>query len=230
MVSSRLKNESRVGLWFGKYEYRATLILPGISRTHGARTYNRFLKNLLIYGSSKSIEIASDIKAIDLSSMERFYAWKTKKYKPKTSMMRLENNRISVFSNDLPFLQTLESIPLVPDDVTYIRAVLDIPTGTKYFKKEPKHKFRVYLKGCTLDNQSTFRPDLIEFIRRYRGTSTVIIPSGALERWLIFARIWSEKYCMPYYYLEYDDPGIHSLIHIMFSNMIGSSFKLEKHP
>lgn len=240
MGSSNLKIESRETLWYSKYEYRARLVLPGINRAYGSNTYLSYLKHLKRilsppkddYFSTDPIYILrarNEIEEIDLDAMERYFLWK--EYVKEDAFIRTEQNNLSVFSSDLPLLKTLEVINPMGGPVVYTKAIANIPFGTKYFLTEPKHKFRLYLNGCRLKNGSSFRKDLREFIARYQPTATTMVPSRALSAWLYPNTLsWRVHFCQAHYSIEYDDPSTYTLLRLMFDEMIGPHYKLEKSP
>ena len=235
-----MKIESRNKLWYGKYTYRARFFLAGINRTYNCQTFLQYLKNL-----EKNIANASDdpwsshwqarlrteINNIDLDPIERYIEWRAKHTgKQGTALIRNESNTAAVFSNDLALLQTLQSIePSL--EITYTKVDNNIPQGMKYYTKEPKRKYRVYLRSMHLKDRPTFRTDLTEFIERYYDTKTVMTPSKALHRWLWeSAAPWRILYCQEHFYLEYDDPSTYTLISLMFGDMLSAMYKLEKRP
>ena len=234
MVSSiSLVNSNTIGidqrdsLYYGKYRYRARLKLVGLNRTYQAKTMLDVLQRLKRYGSPK------DIASIDLACIERFIDWRNRHVTPvdssdKKAMIRIESIIAGVFSNDLQLLQTLESIA-GKDAVDYTEIDMSIPTGIKYFVNEPKYKYRIYLKSRRVEEK--FTVDLRRFIDRYKGSDTIIVASSSLNNWLTGRiRHWLFRYCSSHYYIEYNDESTHSLIALMFGDMIHRRYKLEKRP
>ena len=222
-----IKTDHRESLYYNKYRYRARLKLEGLNRTYNAVSMIDVLKRLKKYGSAK------DVVSLDLDSIERFINWRNKYTTPldkseKQAIIRIEFKTAGVFSNDLQLLQTLESIA-GKDAVDYSEIDMSIPTGTKYFVNEPKYNYRVYLKSKRVEDK--FIADLSRFIERYKKTDTVIIPSKSLTKWLRRdVKSWYSNYSSSNYYIEYNDESTHSLIGIMFGDMIKRRFKLEKRP
>lgn len=231
-----MKVEFRNTLWYSKYEYRARFHLIGVNRAFGSKTFTGYLKHLkklmtLAHANNWQFNVREEIKEINLDSMERYFTWRGVNSFEKKALIRSEMNQLSVFSNDLALLQTLEHIDPGGDPVVYTLAVANIPQGTKYFLSEPKHKYRLFLKGCRLPENSSFRVDLSDFIARYNLTATVMVPSRALNEWLHWrSGSWKIKYCQAHYSIDYDNPSTHTLLALMFGEMIASSYKLEKAP
>lgn len=222
-----IEMDRRGSLYYGKYQYRARLKLDGLNRTPYAATMTDVLKRLRRWSTPEMIE------SMDLASLERFVDWRNKYATPinksdKKALIRIESITAGVFSNDLLLLQTLESIA-GKDAVNYTEIDTSIPTGTKYFVNEPKYKYRVYLKSKRVEDK--FIAELSRFLERYKGTDTVVVPSKSLDLWLNGKRnSWYRNYCASNYCIEYNDESTHSLLGLMFGDMIKSRFKLEKRP
>ena len=152
----------------------------------------------------------------------------------KTATVRIEGEIASVFSNDLTLLKTLE---VMGCPVDYTEVDDTIISGIKYFIREPKHKFRIYLKTKRVNDD--FRTKLQNFIKRYENTDTIIVPSGSLANWLkedsnyvrgSWSYHWNKQYTSSNYFIDYDDESTITLFSLMFSGLISKSYKLEKRP
>jgi len=210
-------------LYYGKYRYRARFSIPGLAYMHGIDTMLDYLRRLEV---NRRYYDSSRIQAIDLDDIETFIDWKNKHIKSKTCSMRIEGSTAGIFSNDLALLHTLRNVA-GPEHVNFTEIIDIAPTGIKTFVKEPKHKYRAYLKSKRV--KDTFKDELSEFINRYKNTKTVIVPSDALRHWLKgHYKSWHINYCSAHYYIEYDDESTNSLLSLMFGDMIKRRFKLEK--
>lgn len=236
-----MKTDSRRQLYYGKYKYRAKLTITGLNRTYYAKTFLEFLKKIEKELTSRAEDnwywgarVKGEIQNIDLDSIERYINWRNTHHSnqhPKTLMLRIESNTISVFSDDLTLLKTLESIvPYDPFLVVYTQVDINIPEGLLYFVREPKRKFRVYLRGQQVP--SSFRDDMQSFVLRYQGTSSEVHPCTALSRWLSSPAIntWRAKYCSSSFFLEYNTESTYTMLMLMFDKTVGKLFALEKRP
>ena len=221
-----IKVDNRETLYYGKYRYRARLKLFGLNRTYQAKSIIDVLERIRKYGRDKD-------NTIDVDSIDRFINWRNKyasydNKSEKQAIIRIESITAGVFSNDLGLLQTLEFIAGA-DCVDYTEVDTSVPTGIKYFVKKPKYNYRLYLKSKRVNEK--FVSELSRFIDRYKDTDTVIVPSEALTKWLTGnVKHWLYRYCSGHYYIEYNDESTHSLMGLMFGDMISRRFKLEKRP
>jgi len=218
--------DNRETLYYGKYRYRARLRLYGLNRTYQAKSILDVIERIRKYSRHKEGEI-------DLDCIERFIEWRNKHASTdcipeKQATIRIESITAGVFSNDLQLLQTLESIAGA-EAVDYTEVDTSVPSGIKYFVKKPLYNYRLYLKSKRVNDK--FVSDLKRFIDRYKDTDTVIVPSDALKKWLTGnVKHWLYRYCSGHYYIEYNDESTHSLMGLMFGDMISRRFKLEKRP
>ena len=77
------------------------------------------------------------------------------------------------------------------------------------------------------------KEDLSRFVDRYKNTETVIVPSNAFKLWLNPIQnkwLWNTNYLSSHYYLDFDQESTDTLFSLMFGNLIGKRYKLEKQP
>lgn len=240
--------DERSGLYYGRYQYRARLTLTGLNRTYSTHTFLDYLKVIeRVKRSSKSktarmTALQQEIADIDLDSIDRFITWRNTnaKSKGKQAMIRVESNTAAIFSNDMDLLRTIEKIGPQISKIDYTEVDQAIPQGTKYYVEQPPHNYRVYLKSKAIDPK--VKADLLKFINRYKGTGTVIVPSGAFSRWLeppaktlnssynTYWASWNTNYLSSHYFLDFDEESTDTLFSIMFGELISRRYKLEKRP
>lgn len=215
--------DNRDSLYYNKYRFRARIHCAGITMTWFCKTTNEVIA---LRNKHRRWKESNETGVIN------FINWKNnidKKANPHT--IRVEGNIGSVFSNDLNFLKTLETTGCTVD---YTEVNQCIPTGTKYFVRQPKHKYRIYLKSKRVQND--FKGKLGDFINRYKKTDTVITPSPALQHWINFIpssyswQAWKTGYCSSQFFIDYNDESIITLFALIFDGMISKKYKLEKQP
>lgn len=191
------------------------------------------MNNTISVGHTWEQDRLTEINSIDLDAIDNYLSWRHNK---KNIIIRTEGNTTAVFSNEIALLNTLEGISeSVRDNMSYTEADVSCPTGIKYFTKEPRHQYRVYLRSARLGpDKLSFRDDLRDFIQRYAGTQSEMFPSYSLSKWLgnpLFRLSqWRQRYSFGHFYIEFDEPSTHALLALMFSDMIAARYKLEKRP
>lgn len=140
---------------------------------------------------------------------------KIQNYVKKDFMVRHEGNTVSVFTNDLSNFSKLIEIA---GDLISLEEIMLSPPETKFFKRNPPAKYRLYLKGCKVTDQS--KQDLCEYINR----NTDLSPSSSLERWLRN----NFSYCQDCYYIDFNDERNRMMMNLIVPEVTGKFYKLEK--
>lgn len=217
MVSSKLNQEDRDKLFFNKYRYRASCLLPGARYTYYCSNIEDYRKKV----KRRKIEPwlpSRNNEDIDYTAVEKFIHWKNET--KKDLILRIEYNSFSVFSNDLEFLEELDEI----GKVKFTEAIIVAP-GVKFFKEKPKFNYRVYLKGVRLDRD---RADQIcSFVDNYKDRPSVNI-SKALVNAVNCGKILSRRYIHNSYYIDYAEESMLSLLRLVFPGVLSSKiYKLD---
>lgn len=222
MVSLPLQTELRGTLYYNKYKYKANFTLKGARRTYGLTSIEKFKERI----ANSNGYYKAKLTAFDIPAIDRFMNWRT--IHASEVRLRIEQDTVCVFSNDLPLLNTLDKIdPSMK--VTCYQIDDNIPIGIKYFVREPKYKYRAYLKGRIISDH--FRQDLIDFEQRYLSSGTEIHFSKGLRMWLNRVKRYGYMYTtQSSFFIDYNQESTLALLSIMFTDMIGKRYKLEKQP
>lgn len=210
--------------YYGKYKYRARVTFPGIYLTTYARNITQFLDRLECARSGWRRLDKTEIKK-NIAQIEEFLKFKAFiAANKKDYSIRIEGDTAGIFSNDLAKLLELKGIKGI--SVDYTESITSKFTGVKYFVREPKHKYRIYLRSAIAD--SNFLPELKETLERNK----LLYPSKSLKSWLYRTRpsAWHYRYCSSAYSIDYDDESTLSYLALMHGNMLGNKYKLEKRP
>ena len=223
--------EYRDTIYYNKYQYRARLRLEGVRYTWYSKTPEDLEKRLqnpkpAYYGVRDEDRLKV---TTNLETLKKFITWRNQRKIDKNASVRVEFNTIAVFSTDLALLKTLESLGpnLVVD---YTEAQTSNFVGVKTFAKEPKHKYRVYLKTKIV--QKNVIADLKELIDR----SPDLHPCPSLEYWLELGvkqynvNSWRHRYTFSTHFIDYDDESTLSYLALMHGDYLGKRYKLEKRP
>ena len=216
--------------YYGKYTYRARITMLGMKHVSYSKDVadlvSRVTHSKYNYGYNKS---ERDSIKQNLPILSKLMEWKVQSKKDKNSTIRGEYNTIAIFSNDLAYLHALKSI-----DPNLIIKFTEVQksnyAGIKHFVKEPKHKYRVYMKSRRIEPE--FITAWQELLERLEG----LYPSPALQYWLSNYNVnqpswsWRYRWCSASFFIDYDDESTLSYLALMHGDMLGKRYKLEKRP
>ena len=215
--------------YYSKFAYRARFTLEGIRYTYYAKTPDDIKIPVKTIPKVKSDRIIGN-----QDILRKYVVWRNTNITKtnKDIRVRMEHNTVAIFSNNLELLQTLRDIdPIVSVDIT--KSEPNQFVGVKSFVRQPKHKFRVYLKSKRVD--VTFYASMLELLKNTKG----LYPSGAMRDWLKSGhqsgisrtyQQWRYIYSSSNYYFDYDDESLLSYLGLMHGEMLGKRYKLEKRP
>lgn len=212
--------------FYNKYDYRMRVKIPGVRYTYTCKKSDDLDRKIAGkfkgYGNIRKedlktvVDHVSALKAIiDLQSSR----------KDKNIGLRIESNTVALFSNDLQALHDLKSTIGLHYEYNVTQAQTSEYAGTKEFVGEPKHKFRVYLKSKRVSD--TFTSELSQLFARTPN----LHPSNALTIWLNPNNrryVWKQRYSSASYFIDYDDESTLSYLALMYGEMLGKKYKLEK--
>ena len=218
--------------YYNKYLYRARFNLDGIMYTWWADDIEDIKKKLTTKNYGRIRKNDRDMVTKNLDKLEAYLNWRNtnapKKPKNKEVTIRIEYKTCAVFSNDLQLLHTLDQ--LHPDlTVDYTEVQKSEYSGVKHFVREPKHKYRVYLKSKRIEE--SFVTDMKDLFNRMPN----LHPSPGLSYWLdgyqhSSFRHWQYRYASSAHFIDYDDESTLSYLALMHGDMLGKKYKLEKRP
>ena len=221
-VSLKLKVEEREKLYYNKYSYKAVCKIPGAYYTTG-------IKNIEDY-KDKVESLQTELKRwpvhtsphglgnLDYLDLDNLICYIVKFEKNDKGTLRREGNTISFFSNDLDFLKKAPST-ISPLKITQVSVM---PAGVKYFKRKVPAPFRVHLKEARVNTE--LRQDIFNYIDKTDGVEG----SSALMVWLTRVSSWNQVWCSKSFYINYTDSSQLTMMHILFSEVIGKNYKLEQ--
>jgi hypothetical protein len=215
--------------YYNKYEYRARFNLVGVRYTWFIKKGIQELIDRLDAPDTHFNRITHDRSDIrqNLSKLEAYLLWRNTAKKKKNSTIRVEHNTVAVFCNDLQELKNIEtSIPGIEVDYTQVKISNYI--GVKYFVRDPKYNFRVYLKSRRVP--SSFAADLLEMFKKNK----TLYPSPSLIHWANGCKgnqsHWRYRFSNASHFIDYDDESTLSYLALLHGDMLGKRYKLEKRP
>lgn len=221
--------EYRDNQYYNKFQYRLRVKIPCVRYTWWCKKPEDLDKK--ITGSSKTYgTIRKEDKQTVLDNVDGLKAIIVlqKDKKTKNISIRIESSTVAIFSNELDVLQEFEKVLGSKYSCDYTQVQTSPYAGIKHFVNEPKHKFRVYLRSRRVDDE--FPKKFKEMIDRQPNLN----PSPALTYWLVADRYglgaWRYRWSSSSYFIDYDDESTISYLGLMYGDMLGKKYKLEKRP
>jgi hypothetical protein len=157
-------------------------------------------------------------KHINNDPIEKFMAWRLAN--GNKLQIRLEFDRVHFYSNDISLLETILTVS--PNLDCYQALDLQVPAGIKYFSKQPKFQYRVYLRDVLLAENDY--QDLKKFHYQYEYSSEFKFSPG-----LTYILKNNRRYIIKYY-IDCKTQTSMTHLYLLFSNILGKKYKLEKRP
>ena len=219
MASSKL-NMNRVDrekLYFNKYIYRGIFNSKHLYWAHGSRTivdFENTVKDVIFEDRSWRGKVKlEDINFLEVEKIIQF-----KNLHSSDCMYRHEGDKLAVFTNDISILQ--EMLTIQPD--AKLTELLLSPAGVKYFKNDPPSKYRVYLKSKRITSDE--RDSLLTFLDR----TDIVEGCDGLRRNLVSSSYYRNSWIHSGQFIGYNEESTLTYFSLMFSGMVGKSYKLEK--
>lgn len=217
--------------YYGKYKYRVRFTLSGVRYAAYEKNVEGLMKRYNATAGWRVIRKDDrDVVTNNLDHLKQFIEFRNSLKENGTGLTRVEHQKIAFFSNDLGLLKTAELIkPGIYYDYTQVQTNNFI--GVKSFVKDPKHKFRVYLKSKKVEN------DFAKKLGDLLGRTTNLYPSPSLSYWLTSQTngtnphwSWRYRYTNSSHFIDYDDESTLSYLALMHGDFLGKRYKLEKRP
>lgn len=209
--------------FYSKFKYRARVTFEGAWHASHTDDFFTFIKNMRKFKSKYRTGGPASIPKLvkKRKAIEEFFRYRNQVVKDKNFTIRTENNVTAFFSNDLDKLVELKKIDL---EVDITEAITGQYSGVKYFVREPKHKYRIYLRGCMVDKN--FVTELHETLNRTPN----LYPSYALRCWIHHQlnRNSAYRWSSGSHSIDYDDESNLSYLALLFGDKLGKKYKLEK--
>jgi len=224
MASSKLKIEKKNKLYFNKYKYKATVRLEGANLTYytvDLETFNAKFEKLKTSYKNQPNAFYNEwhYENVNIDKIAKYLSWRNL-FKDRVTL-RVNFNSVSVFSNDLTILKSLDSI----DEVSLCEAKV-LQSDVMYFKKQPKFKYRTYFRAKRVPKD--FIENVDSFIKNYKDKNLHI--SSSLQRFLTERNWHPYIYLHGSYHIDYNDESFLSILHMYFTGMIAQTYKLDKEP
>ena len=230
LSKSIVKEIDKTELYFKKYQYKATISAEGVMYIRGCKTMERFIR--LVTRRYEDWELSKDrypngwyrqplaLEDHDLILIEDLITLKSN-LEGADVKFRHENDNLSLYTNDESLIETLAKHDF---RWNFDKAVVS-PQGVKYFKRQPPAKFRTYMTNNKV--KGDFCQEMLEYLNR----TPDITPSGAFYDWLHRRNVYGNYvWVWNNHFIDYNDERNLMMLHLMFPNAIGITYKLEKKP
>lgn len=208
--------------------YRVELRSPNMHFTYNCKTIEEFKdkitritedfgKNSAWYNWHKPVvtdeeyELVESIFAIiSDSTLKNSYA------------TRREHRALTFYTNDMNLVNRLHSI----QQDAKINTVRPMPEGIIEFKREPPAAYRVFLRSCTIPCE--IKTQILDYLMR----TPDVQPSDALYKWLNTTNKYGAIKCWTWssHYFDYSDINNLLMMKLIFPEIIGKNYRLEKKP
>lgn len=227
MESFKLKIEKRNKLYFNKFKYRAVTRVQGAAYTYytpDLETFITRMEKLRDHKPRYGVRVLKDDwkeywEEVNLDQISQLLTWRNLVSKEKC-LIRIQGDYVSFFSNELPLLETLDSID---KNVEFTEAVC-YKSNYMYFKKEPKYKFRTYFKGKRMPK------DFSENIQNLDNMYGSLNFSPAIFKSLFHNNWHPYRYMHGSYFVEYNDEHMLTILSMWFPDMLAKTYVLAKEP
>ena len=242
LLKSKLKPIYRDNLFFNKFRFRVELKADNLHWIKRCKDVEQAKKKLFdtIQHSKRQFarpwfRTPAPLEDTDFDILGCILAFNQKYKNSKDVTFRFESDTMGVYTSDWAIVEEVLNISEIQYPVV---EVIPSPSGTKWFVKNPPAKFRTYLTNKKMS--VSFADEMIDFLKR----TPAIRPCTTLRRYLDYCNpntppkhsIFKFTRPVPYhvvylsssYYLDYNDEASLLMMHLVFGEAIGKTFKLEK--
>lgn len=233
MASSKLviKKIDRTNLYYNKFCYRVVISAPSLYWVRNTKTIDDFIESVTNrydeWEQSKQryphgwYRVPPSIAEIDLDLVFNVITLIQQNNDKSKATYRYEGDNLSAYTNDLDLAKSFAK--LTDNIITHVNLM---PMGVKYFKKDPPAKFRAYMTNNRVGSQ--LPDEMIEYFNR----TPDIQPSGAFNQWLHRRNHYNHSHLWLWhnYFIDYNDERNLMMLHLLFPEAVGKTYKLEKKP
>lgn len=207
---------NRNKLFYGKYRYKASVKIIGSRYFKRTNTFSAFIQKITKIGYAIHTYEESKYR-----SVFDFY----KKYADNKEITFLrEYDSLGFYTSSESILNEL----LVLNLGLKVNEAVVPPDKVMYFAKDPQYKYRVYLKSKRVSD--SLIDSLSGFCDTYKDKN-INISSGLTN--FIDSEHWKKRfysYLSNSFFIEFNDESMITIMHLIISECIGKTYKLEKRP
>lgn len=212
---------NRNKLFYDKYQYKVLVDLPGTRCLKWSRNFDQFIMLLNKGNYLDKHELNDDVL---LDFYKKVMTFHTQFFGNKEVTFLHENN-MGVYTSSLDIIQEVLNI----DPTFKVYEVVAPPQKIMYFAKEPKYKYRVYLKSKRVSD--SLINSLTDFRNTYNNNKGVYISEGLMR--FINTSLWKKRfysYLHGSFFIDFNDDSMLTFMHLLMGECLGKTYKLEKRP
>lgn len=207
-------------LFYDKYQYKVLVNLPGARYLKWSRNFDKFVKQLTERGYLE--HNCDDVVLLDLYKKVMDFYNEFKSNKEVTFLH--EYSFLGVYTSNVDIIQEILKI----DSTMKVLEAVTPPQKIMYFAKEPKYKYRVYIKS-TRATESLIK-SLEDFRKTYDNNSVYL--SGGLVSFINTSN-WRKRfnsYIHGGFFIDFNDKSMLTFMHLLIGECLGKTYELEKRP
>ena len=221
LSKSKIKVKDSKCLYFNQFSYKVRLKADELqcvpSYAGHMDSFRQILKERLKNQPSYNYRKKIDRNKVNYEAVEKFLTFRnTYRENKNLAAFRHEGSSIFIYANELKIIDEALAIGFTAE----VTQVVPMPSKVILFKKDPPAAYRIYCKTST--HPGSIRQELVDYLER----TPDMVPSSALENSL--NKTWPKAYFQKSYYFDYNDDRNTLMMHLLFPNLLGESYKLEK--
>jgi len=222
LSKSKIKVKDSKCLYFNKFSYKVRLKADELQcvtiYANHMDNFRQILKERLRNQPNYSYYRRKiDRNKVNYEAVEKFLTFRNTYRKNKNLVaFRHEGSSIFIYANELKIIDEVLDIGFTAE----VTQIVPMPSKVILFKKDPPAAYRIYCKTST--HPGSIRQELRDYLER----TPDMVPSRALEISLI--KTWPKAYFQKSYYFDYNDDRNTLVMHLLFPDLLGESYKLEK--
>lgn len=222
--------EYRDSQYYNKYDYRMRIKIPCIRYTWYCKSPEDLEKKIRGEKVGWSRIRPEDLDTVidNVDALKTIIKLQQARKQTKNLGLRIEGSSVALYSVDLQSLIDIQQMIGDRYDCDFTMVQLSTFIGVKYFAGKPKHNYRIYLKSRRVEG--SFAVDLHELFKKNKK----LHPCPSLKDWAkgsINNQVsWRYRFSNANHFIDYDDESMLSYLALMYGNMLGKRYKLEKRP
>jgi hypothetical protein len=221
LLKSKVNQEDRNKLFYSKFKYRSAITAKYLNFIYYTWSIEEFKEKIEIQARrTSSFGRKINTNECDYDLIEKIIKFRKKHRNNKDCIIRVEYDKICVFSNNVKILNQVYAID---NNAVLTEAVNPCQPGVLLFARQPEYKFRSYIKSKKITTE--YKENFLYFLNQHGS----LRPCGALtSRLLTHYSRGSEYIGYGTYFIDYNDESMVTYLTLMFPEILGKTYKLEK--